>query len=227
MNALPDILKKELETKWEAFKDSSEKAGIHLPQEPRILDALQRVFVLSNFVANNCIRSPALISNLIDSGDLQRRYAARDYDQKLKAILSDIIDEAALTHYLRTFRQREMLRIAFRDLCGWSDLVETVTDLSNMADTCLAQTVAILTRWLSNRYGVPIAEDGSRQGFVVLGLGKLGAGELNFSSDIDLIFTYPRTGRTTGNAKPVSNEDFFTRLGRNRVSNGFKIAALR
>jgi glutamate-ammonia-ligase adenylyltransferase len=217
MNALPDILKKELETKWEAFKDSSEKAGIHLPQEPRILDALQRVFVLSNFVANNCIRSPALISNLIDSGDLQRRYAARDYDQKLKAILSDIIDEAALTHYLRTFRQREMLRIAFRDLCGWSDLVETVTDLSNMADTCLAQTVAILTRWLSNRYGVPIAEDGSRQGFVVLGLGKLGAGELNFSSDIDLIFTYPKTGRTTGNAKPVSNEDFFTRLGRQLI----------
>ncbi|MBW2469529.1 MAG: hypothetical protein JRE62_09530, partial [Deltaproteobacteria bacterium] len=70
---LPDILKKDLETKWEAFKNSSEKAGIHLPQNPQILSALQRVLALSNFVAENGIRNPALISDLIDSGDLQRR----------------------------------------------------------------------------------------------------------------------------------------------------------
>ena len=175
------------------------------------------MLALSNFVAENGIRKPALISDLIDSGDLQRRYAPKVYHQKLKKILSDTTDEAALNRNLRTFRRREMLRIAFRDLCGWSDLGETVTDLSNLADTCLEQTVAILTRWLSDRLGEPIAEDGSRQDLVVLGLGKLGAGELNFSSDIDLIFTYPRVGRTTGGALSVSNDDFFTRLGRQLI----------
>jgi len=214
---LPDILNEDLQRKWETFKGSSTKAGLNLTQDPRILDALQRVFVFSNFVAENGIRNPVLISDLIDSGDLQRRYAPNDYDKKLKAILSDITDEAALNRNLRSFRRREMLRIAFRDLCGWSDLVETVTDLSTMADTCLEQTTAILTRWLSNRYGAPTAEDGSRQELVVLGLGKLGAGELNFSSDIDLIFTYPAAGRTTGSAQSLSNDDFFTRLGRRLI----------
>jgi glutamate-ammonia-ligase adenylyltransferase len=217
IDPLPDILQKDLETKWEAFKDSAKKAGIHLSQDPPILDALQRVLALSRFVAENGIRKPALISDLIDSGDLQRRYAPKDYHQKLKTILSDTTDEAALNRNLRTFRRREMLRIAFRDLCGWSDLAETVTDLSTLADTCLEQTVAILTRWLSERLGEPIAEDGSRQNLVVLGLGKLGAGELNFSSDIDLIFTYPRSGRTTGGTHSVSNDDFFTRLGRRLI----------
>ena len=83
INDLPDILKKDLETKWEAFKASSKKAGINLSQDSQILDALQRVFVLSNFVADNCIRSPLCISDLIDSGDLQRHYAPKDYDKKL------------------------------------------------------------------------------------------------------------------------------------------------
>ena len=87
INDLPDILQKDLQRKWEAFKDSSEKAGIHLSQDPQILDALKRVFALSNFVADNCIRNPVLISDLIAGGDLQRRYLPKDYAQKLKHIL--------------------------------------------------------------------------------------------------------------------------------------------
>ena len=217
IDPLPDILAQDLERKWEAFKSSSAKAKINFPQDPQIIRALQRVFAFSNFVADNCIRDPALIFDLIASGDLQRRYAQKDYDQKLKTALSDIKDEAALGRTLRIYRRREMLRIAFRDLCGWSDLAETVTDLSTMADICLARTTAILSGWLSPQYGEPKAEDGSRQQLVVLGLGKLGARELNFSSDIDLIFTYPKAGQTNGGTKSVSNDDFFTRLGRRLI----------
>ena len=217
MNDLPDIIQKDLGQKWEAFRDSSKKAGVHLPRDPQILSALQRVFAFSNFVADSCTRDPALISDLIDSSDLQRRYASKDYDQKLKSSLVNVEDEAALSRHLRIFRLREMLRIAFRDLCGWSDLAETVTDLSSMADTCLEQTAATLTRWLIDQYGKPTAKDGSRQRLVVLGLGKLGACELNFSSDIDLIFTYPKAGQTQGKSKPITNDDFFTRLGRQLI----------
>ncbi len=217
MDDLPDILKKDLEIKWEAFKNSSEKAKLNPPQNPQMQITLRRVFALSNFVADNCIRDPVLISELIDSGDLERRYAQKEYDQKLKTILSRIKDEAALSRYLRSYRRREMLRIAFRDLCGWCNLAETVADLSNMADTCLAQTATILARWLSDQYGVPTAADGSPQQLIVLGLGKLGARELNFSSDIDLIFTYPKAGQTSGGAQSVSNDEFFTRLGRQLV----------
>lgn len=214
---LPDILIPDMERKWEAFQKSAENANIHLPPDPQILGALKRAFAFSNFIAANCIGEPALISGLMGSGDLQRRYSPKDYDQKLKNVLSDSADEQTLKRCLRNFRRREMLRIGFRDLCGLSDLTETVTDLSTMADICLAQTAAILTRWLSRQYGVPTAEDGSRQDLVVLGLGKLGAGELNFSSDIDLILTYPKAGQTTGGVKSVSNDDFFTRLGRQLI----------
>ncbi|MDX1707295.1 MAG: bifunctional [glutamate--ammonia ligase]-adenylyl-L-tyrosine phosphorylase/[glutamate--ammonia-ligase] adenylyltransferase [Desulfobacterales bacterium] len=217
MTAIPDILKPDLETKWAAFKNSSQQANIHLPQDPHLLDSLQRVFALSNFVADNCIREPVLISNLIDSGDLQRPYTQQDYDQKLKSILCDTKDRDALGRCLRIYRRREMLRIAFRDLCGWSDLAETVSDLSAMADTCLAQSTAILTRWLVDQYGEPTDKNGSRQHLVVLGLGKLGARELNFSSDIDLIFSYPKAGHTTAKTKSLTNDDFFTRLGRQLI----------
>jgi glutamine synthetase adenylyltransferase len=69
MNELPDILVQDLEGKWEAFEQSCAQHNIRLPQDPQILQILQRVFAFSDFVAENCIRHPALISDLIESGD--------------------------------------------------------------------------------------------------------------------------------------------------------------
>jgi glutamate-ammonia-ligase adenylyltransferase len=217
MTDLPDILVQDLERKWEAFEQSSAKYKVDLPQNPQILRLLQRVFTFSNFVAQNCIRHPALISDLIDSGDLQRSYSQNDFYEMLKSALIDVKDEAALIQILRAFRHREMTRIAFRDLAGWSNLAETVNDLSGLADTCLEHTALTLYNRLSEKFGAPTAEDGSLQHLVILGLGKLGARELNFSSDVDLIFTYPKAGHTRGTPQSISNDDFFTRLGRQLI----------
>jgi glutamate-ammonia-ligase adenylyltransferase len=175
------------------------------------------VFALSDFVAENCIHHPALICDLIESGDLQQSYSQHHFCEMLKALLTDVKNEAALFQILRAFRRREMTRIAFRDLAGWSNLAETVADLSNLADTCLEETVLILYEALSEKFGIPTAEDGSPQSLVILGLGKLGAQELNFSSDIDLIFTYPKAGHTRGATQSISTDDFFTRLGRQLI----------
>ena len=179
---LPDILVQDLERKWKEFKQASAANKIDLPKDRQIKKALQRVFAFSDFVAKNCTRSPSLLSDLICSGDLQRRYSKNDYDQTLKKALVDVKDEAALIHILRTYRCREMTRIAFRDLAGWNHLSETVTDLSNLADACLEQATSVLYGWLAQKLGTPIAADGDRQQLVILGLGKLGAQELNFSS---------------------------------------------
>jgi glutamate-ammonia-ligase adenylyltransferase len=214
---LPDTLVQDLERKWEAFRHSSATNKIELPKDRQILKALQRVFAFSDFVARNCTRSPALLSDLIRSGDLQRRYSKNDYAQKLKKALVDVKDEAALIQILRTYRGREMTRIAFRDLAGWNNLPETVTDLSGLADACLEHATSVLYGWLSQKLGAPTAEDGSRQQLVILGLGKLGACELNFSSDVDLIFTYPNAGHTRAAAQSVSNDDFFARLCRRLI----------
>jgi len=217
MTNLPDILVQDLEKKWAEFKQSSDANKIDLPKDRQILKALQRVFAFSDFVAKNCIRNPSLLSDLICSGDLQRHYSKNDYNQRLKKILVGVENEAALIRILRIYRCREMTRIAFRDLAGWNDLAETVTDLSGLAEACLEQTASILYGWLTQKLGVPTAEDGARQQMVILGLGKLGARELNFSSDVDLIFTYPKAGHTVGAAQPVNNDDFFARLGRQLI----------
>ena len=214
---LPDILVPDLVSKWEAFEQSCAQHKISLPQDPQMLQALQRVFAFSDFVAENCIRHPALISDLIESGDLQRSYSQHHFSETLKTVLVNVKDEATLIQILRVFRRREMTRIAFRDLAGWSNLAETVSDLSNLADTCLEQTTLILYKGLSEKFGTPTAEDGSSQLLVILGLGKLGAQELNFSSDIDLIFAYPEAGHTSGTSQSISTDDFFTRLGRRLI----------
>lgn len=95
---------------------------------------------------------------------------------------------------LRQFRNKQMLRIAWRDLAEWSDLDESLLDLTALAESCIQFTLDYLSQQACNKYGTPVLTDGSKQDLVVLGMGKLGAWELNYSSDIDLIFAYQQDG---------------------------------
>ena len=150
---------------------------------------------------------------LTSSGDIHIIYDCDAYQQRLNSRLVSVSNDVMLKQQLRYFRQREMVRIIWRDLAGWADLSETTRDLSAMADTCIQQALAILHQWQSDELGVPRNAEGREQELLVLGMGKLGAGELNLSSDVDLIFSFPETGCTQGGHKKLSNEEFFTRLG--------------
>ena len=216
-NPLPATLVQEFKQKWEAYSDAARTAGITPPQDPEILAAGEKVFMFSRFVADNCIRHPALLADLVQSGDLQRSYASQDYSRNLKTEIDGVDDEDGLSLVLRRFRRREMIRIAWRDLAGLADLNMTMRDLSAFADACLDQSLVFLYQRACTRYGVPLSSDGFPQQLVVLGLGKLGARELNFSSDIDLIFAYPKSGQTENSTDGISNEDFFVRLGRQLI----------
>ena len=126
---------------------------------------------------------------------------------------------------LRRFRRRHTVRIAWRDLAGWADVDETLRDLSDVADVCLHQAHTWAAHSLSERHGVPIgAESGEPQPFVILGMGKLGGRELNFSSDIDLVFLYPEPGETDGR-RSVANEEFFLRLGQRVIQSLSNVTA--
>jgi glutamate-ammonia-ligase adenylyltransferase len=102
-----------------------------------------------------------------------------------------------------------MLRIAWRDLSGLADLAVTLAELSALADACVQAALAWLYLESCTRWGKPTGD----QPLIVLALGKLGAGELNFSSDIDLIYAYPEAGETDA-LRPLSHSEFFTKLGR-------------
>jgi len=172
------------------------------------------VFAASDFVSQACERDPALLADLVQSGDLET--AAVDPEQYY-ASRAPVFDagesaEASVMRDLRRWRVREQVRIAWRDLAGWAPIDETLRSQSAFADAAIRVAHQQAKRITSERHGVPRSADGQEQDLIVVGMGKLGGGELNFSSDIDLVFLFPEGGETDG-PRPLANEDFFTRMG--------------
>ena len=114
---------------------------------------------------------------------------------------------------LRTLRRRTVLHTLARDLTGRADLAEVCMNMTTLAETALADAVALHHNALAAVHGFPRDEHGVEQQLVVIGMGKLGGGELNVSSDVDLVFAYPDEGESDGE-RPLSNQEFFDRLGR-------------
>ncbi|MDM8517668.1 bifunctional [glutamate--ammonia ligase]-adenylyl-L-tyrosine phosphorylase/[glutamate--ammonia-ligase] adenylyltransferase, partial [Desulfobacterales bacterium HSG16] len=222
---MPVELASDADEKWEAYCQSAEKNGVKPPQKQdqneEITDigsALWRVFAFSDFVAKTVKRYPDVLDDLIKTGDLLTSYPSSRYDNSLKVFLEDVEDEAALCDIFRRVRRREMIRIAIRDLAGWAGLTETMTDLSAFADACLDSALDILYQWQCKPFGIPIGKSGQPQQLVVMGMGKLGACELNFSSDVDLIMAFPEYGQTQGGSRSIGNEEFFLKLGRSLIN---------
>ena len=182
----------------------------------------QRVLACSDFVFSSCERHPAMLADLISSGDLESPYPAALTGTDGRASLHERADALAraaesieaLMATLRRLRRREMVRIAWRDIGGLADFEETVRDTSDLADAMIAASLDRLHQWQCTDLGTPIGHTAEPQQLVVLALGKLGASELNFSSDIDLIFTFPENGQTEGGRRSVDNDRFFLQLAR-------------
>ncbi len=122
-------------------------------------------------------------------------------------------EEISLAQRLRQLRQRVWLIATARDLAGTADLAEVMRTYSTLAEVCITAAIDFHHAALAARHGEPRDSQGQPQQMVVVGMGKLGGGELNVSSDIDLIYLYPEEGDTDGD-KPISNHEFFIRLGR-------------
>jgi [glutamine synthetase] adenylyltransferase / [glutamine synthetase]-adenylyl-L-tyrosine phosphorylase len=180
---------------------------------PQFREALPRVLLGSNFVRGALARDVALAKWLVEEAALARVLSPGELAQRLHSALAGAPDLAGFMAALRRQRLREMVRIAWRDLAGDATVSETLSDASAFADAAIAAAVRYAQADLARTYGEPRNVTGEAQPFIVLGMGKLGGGELNFSSDIDLIFVFPDKGETSG-ARSVDNEDFFTRLGR-------------
>jgi [glutamine synthetase] adenylyltransferase / [glutamine synthetase]-adenylyl-L-tyrosine phosphorylase len=214
---LSEKLTAEASDKWEALKDSAQCQGIVFSDDA-FGGSLRPVLAFSDFVSQSCTRYPLMLQDLVQSGDMFRLYSKEEYVSKLQNCLPDELDETFLGKCLRHFRRREMVRIAWRDLAGWADLQETLDSLSSLADSCLNSVETALYKKLCKEYGTPVNAEGRPQRLVVLAMGKLGAGELNFSSDIDLIFAYPDSGNTVNGPVEMSNEAFFIHLCRRLIA---------
>lgn len=127
-------------------------------------------------------------------------------------------DEPQLATALRNLRKRVMLKLLTRDLGGLADLDEVMACMTALAELTVQRAQSCAMDALVQQYGQPIgADSGQAQELLVIGMGKLGGGELNVSSDIDLIFVFPEDGNTNG-TRSIGNGDFFNRVGRKIIS---------
>ena len=154
-------------------------------------------------------------SSGLDAGTAQSFSAS---EMRAQLARERVSEESSLWRALRVLRSRTMLRLMARDLGGAAPLSEVLATTTALAETTIGHALACLDEWLAARHGRPVgAESGTPQQLHVVGMGKLGGGELNVSSDIDLVFVYPEDGETQG-PQVISNQEYFTRLGRRLIS---------
>ncbi len=162
-------------------------------------DSLLRVFAGSDFVAHACARDPQLFVRLLGCGDLERALGGEAFAQRAPALPADPVQaEGEFSAQLRRWRRYEFMRIAWRDLAGWAPVAETLRELTECADAAINVALAQARAGLVARFGEARAADGAVQPLVVIGMGKLGGRELNFSSDVDLVLLFPEHGETDG-----------------------------
>jgi glutamate-ammonia-ligase adenylyltransferase len=207
---LPGPLREEVRARWSRFADEQPALATRALTDGRLAAALPRVWACSDYVAGAWLRDPEDVAFLLGPDGVGRAWTPDSLSGAPRA--GPAGDEAELMRRLRVLRRRETLRVAWRDLAGWATLDETLGHLSELACLCIRCAVDGAHGRLAERFGEPLDEDGEPQRLLVLGMGKLGGGELNFSSDIDLVFLFPAPGETAG-PRGTSNDQFFTRLG--------------
>ncbi|WP_447555270.1 bifunctional [glutamate--ammonia ligase]-adenylyl-L-tyrosine phosphorylase/[glutamate--ammonia-ligase] adenylyltransferase [Vreelandella sp. EE22] len=190
-------------------------------EDPSRQAALCRVVTVSHFASQTLARYPQWLGELLESGELDAAPDKARQQTWLDEALAHAADEEAMHRVIRRFRRVRMLGIVWRDLNrpGNYAMWQSAQAVSWLAEVCLEGALGWLETFYAPRWGSPASRaDGSPQRLVVLGMGKLGAGELNLSSDIDLIFAFPEKGETTGGRKPLAHQEYFTKLGQRLIA---------
>jgi [glutamine synthetase] adenylyltransferase / [glutamine synthetase]-adenylyl-L-tyrosine phosphorylase len=173
-----------------------------------------RTLVGSAYVLDSCCRNPDLLFQWLLIDVPHSALSASRIVEMAALACCDCETVDALDKALRQLRRRLMVGVIWRDVNRLSDFSEVCQSMTAMAEAAIQQTVDFHYRELSGKHGTPIgAVSGLPQQLVVLGMGKLGGGELNLSSDIDLIFAFPESGDTDHPKRPLDNQSFFIRLG--------------
>ena len=173
--------------------------------------AIARAARLSRYARDLLCAEPELAHDValdapLDRAWMRARIEGRDHDDR------------TLKTALRRLRKTVMLGLITRDLDGRADLAEVVDTVTALAEETVAAAAASHAQWLAHEFGNPLgATSAKTQQLHVIAMGKLGGGELNVSSDIDIVFAYPEDGETDGTRR-ISNHEFFVRLARRIIS---------
>jgi len=190
-----------------------------LAENREIAKLLIPLFGMSEFLSKIFILAPELLDAMVSRSFPPRKNLAES-KAELAALLGQADDFEQNLDLLRRYRHEEFLRIGMHDIDGQLDQTEIAGQLTILAEACLDAAIKIALRELS-RFGMPtcLAENGVEQEahFVVIGMGKLGGAELNYHSDLDIIYVYDHQGSTNGERR-ISNREYFAKLGQKIIS---------
>lgn len=194
----------------------------YLKDSPYTLWLLIKVFGTSPFLSEVLIRFPNYLYWIAEKKTLEEEKPKKELARETERSLKNLKTPELKLELLCVIKNKELLRIGVRDLLGKVSVEETTTDLSNLAGVIIHQVYRISEGELKKQWGLPwlASKDGKKKkaAFTILGLGKLGGGELNFSSDIDLIYLYESSGgktsgtRAGGAQSRISNPEYFKKL---------------
>ena len=204
---IPELLLESVNKALAALRE--DEALAPLLEREEVVEALSRVLACSPFAARSFTRRPEILASLLAGDRLARPLQDGELAGLAQEALAECRQEPAFMRELRWFRHREMCRILWRDLSGLSSLEESLAELSGLAEACILATLEFARTNVAARHGLPLTDEGEPSEMAVIGMGKLGGGELNFSSDIDLIFVYSEDGRSDG-AVPIDAIRFHT-----------------
>lgn len=191
-----------------------------LAENREILKLMASLFGMSEFLSKIFIGHPELLDSMVSRSYASFSKEEEAMEEELEALLSQSADLEAKLDVLRRFRHEEFLRIGMNDIYGKLGQTEIASQLTMLADVCLAAAYRMAREELS-RFGRPRYTDIDGQegeaAFAVLGMGKMGGRELNYHSDLDIIYIYDRQGMTDGE-KQITNHEYFAKLGQKIIS---------
>ncbi len=181
-------------------------------------DDVLKAFAASPFVARYAARCPQVFQDIISSPEAARGRSKREFEDMIVAALATPRHPSDAQAALRQLRSREFTRIAWRDIALDGGVESIMTELSDFADAAISHAMQWQQEHMAPRVGRAMTGDGRPMPLLVLGLGKLGGVELNFSSDVDLMLVYECDGQTQGGSKDLEHQDYFDRLGREFIA---------
>lgn len=184
-------------------------AGVVMHDDAGVAERVRRMLLASDFAFEALRADPALLT----SAGLERLRDPAPASARAGALRLASDDLMAV---LRRFRRAEALRLVFRDVNSIDEVTDTLAGTTSLYEVLIAAALRHAESAARQRYGTPRNAEGVAQSLIVIALGKLGGGELNFSSDVDLVLAYPEGG-TTDSARPLDNGEFFARVAREFV----------
>lgn len=209
LKELPPVLLEEANAFYDRLKSrASVEDMLIFDKQPDLL----YVMGMSEFISKTLIQYPHECAQIIQKGAIEDPIFSLDPSEAVNESIVFNLNDAELKKRLRVLRRVRMIPIAWRDITGRCDIEEVFVSLSNLAECIVVRVIDVVRASFKTTFGDAFDDKGRPMPLLILGMGKLGGGELNFSSDLDLICCYPYDNNTVGGLRSISHQEFFSKI---------------